>query len=37
MCELLKIGNFLKDIVDNKCANILPTFEVNLGSKYLDT
>ena len=37
MCKLLKIGNFLRDVMDNKCANIFSTLEIDLSSKYLDT
>ena len=35
MCELLKM--FLRVMVDNKCANIFFTPEVDLSSKHLDT
>ena len=32
MCKLLKIGNiFLREMVDNKCANIFSTIEVDLS------
>ena len=37
MCDLLKIVISLRDMVDNKCANIFSTTEVDLSSKHLDT
>ena len=31
MCEVLKIEICIRHMVDNKCANIFPTLEVDLS------